>query len=244
MRMTAKMTLDTQNAIIALENEQTSAHAIRELIARHRRGQIAVSLCGVAASENTRSGASETWYHSFEQRLSRLDLLQIPILLPVTRLGFSYWGRCVLASEEMKVLEWEIHQILHPRIQYNYRAFCDVKDLDASKRVVDPEWRNAICDSQALCCHIHYGNDVFVSDDRNYRKTRKMEDLLELGAGLILTPDEAIQKLDAGEPFLIPSDAYRRLKISRDPSKRYIPTEFKRYRSWVESQPPITDRST
>ena len=51
------------------------------------------------------------------------------------------------------------------------------KDGSDSERV---KWRNAICDVQALWSHIHAGNDVFVSRDRNFHKASKLPKLLSL----------------------------------------------------------------
>ena len=52
------------------------------------------------------------------------------------------------------------------------------------------KWLNKMCDVQSMWCHIHNGNDLFVTTDRNFRKKSKLPKLVKLGAGCIVHPND------------------------------------------------------
>lgn len=226
-----KITLDTNNAIISLEDNRADATALKRLLDHNERGEVSLFLTGVSASENLKGGGTSQWYQPFECRVNNAGLGALPVLFPMMRLDFAYLDRSILASDEMIVLEWEIHQILHPSIEHNYQAFLL---RSGSERAY--KWRNAICDSQALCCHIHYGNDVFISGDTNFTAESKKPKLVALGAGEILSAQEVIDRLDARLTFPPRSDAYNRLKIESEPADSQIPLEFEHYLNYHASR--------
>ena len=51
-------------------------------------------------------------------------------------------------------------------------------------------WLNRICDVQTMWCHLHHGNNVFVTSDRNFHKATKLPRLVAMGAGRIAKPEE------------------------------------------------------
>jgi len=58
-------------------------------------------------------------------------------------------------------------------------------DLDSQK---GRKLLNQVCDVQSMWCHIRKGNDVFLTTDRNFSKTTKLDKLLALGAKRICHP--------------------------------------------------------
>ena len=52
------------------------------------------------------------------------------------------------------------------------------------------KWLNRVCDVASLWCHIHYKNDVFLTNDVNFMKQTKLPHLLALGARRICRPGE------------------------------------------------------
>jgi hypothetical protein len=43
--------------------------------------------------------------------------------------------------------------------------------------------------------HISFNGDIFVTSDKNFRTQRNKEQLIALGAGNILTPQEAVSTI-------------------------------------------------
>jgi hypothetical protein len=85
-------------------------------------------------------------------------------------------------------LERQIHEILHPRIEFNYADFCAAKGIDRTARMPHTTWRNAKCDVQVAWSHIWYETDFLVSNDKNFVKKTKLPRLVALGAKGILRP--------------------------------------------------------
>ena len=50
--------------------------------------------------------------------------------------------------------------------------------------------RNRLCDVLTMWCHLKYKNDVFLTNDPNFKKQTKLPPLLKLGAGQICAPGE------------------------------------------------------
>ena len=64
--------------------------------------------------------------------------------------------------------------------------FGDSPPVDPGSRA----WLNRKCDVLSMWCHIHYGNDVFVTSDGNFHKATKLPRLIALGAKRIARPEE------------------------------------------------------
>ena len=52
------------------------------------------------------------------------------------------------------------------------------------------KWLNRTCDATSIWCHIHYKNDIFLTNDGNFMKQTKLPKLLALGAKRICRPGE------------------------------------------------------
>jgi len=195
----ASFTLDT-NCLIDLELGEGEASHLRRLVAAHDANRISIAISAAAASERLPDGQFAPNFSSFQQRASRLSNRPILLLRPLCYLDISYIEWSVLGDEHLVALEEDIHRVLFPRIKFRWRDH-------ATKHGIDPEaptdsskkewlrWRNAKCDTLAMWCHIHYGNAVFVTRDKNFHKASKKAALMELGARQVLTPADAAAPL-------------------------------------------------
>jgi hypothetical protein len=112
-------------------------------------------------------------------------------------LDVCYWDHMMLPSDEDLKLEAAIHAVLFPAIEFEWAEYADKRDLQINS--IDPKWRNAKCDVQALWCHIKGERDVFVTNDRNFHSPSKVTSLAKLGAGIIAVPADAA-RLAMGAP--------------------------------------------
>lgn len=191
-RHSMKLTLD-HNCIIALENNEPDAPYLRRLIAVHNLNKISLRVAAIGSSERLPSGGYPSHFSSFERRVAALGLQQIEFSLPVGKWGITFWGRSVWASTQSESLERAIHVILFPDIEFEYQDFCMKRGLDpVNSGELGETWRNAKCDVLALWSHINDGGNIFITSDRNYHKQSKKPQLIALGAGDILKPEEAV----------------------------------------------------
>ncbi|MBP2471137.1 hypothetical protein JOF53_000009 [Crossiella equi] len=182
-------TLDT-NCLIALEEERPEASAVRQLLARHRQGEAVVEFAATMAAETQTDGTVATSISSLLDRLAAASLEHIELIRPVMVLDLVYLDWCVPASEGDDNLLRQIHEVLFPT-PFDYRdAVPDALDGEERSRE-ESRWRNKRLDGLALHCHIRAGNHVFVTSDRNFTKATKRGPLAELGAAVILTPQDA-----------------------------------------------------
>jgi len=177
-----RLTLDT-NCLIDLAEGGVTEPALRSLIRASQDGRTTLQVPAISASER---GAMPASFDEFRRWLAELGLGRAEILKPVGYWGVTYWGWAYYPSEEMTALERKLHDVLFPRIEFDY------SNHDAP---LEGKWRNAKCDVLALWSHIHHGGDIFVTSDANFRKPTKKPKLLELGAGELLTPTEAAARI-------------------------------------------------
>jgi len=120
----------------------------------------------------------------------------VELLRPMCILGLAYLDWCLVVGDEMIEREASVQRILFPRLALKFQD--DSKGEQPSKL---EKWRNAKCDVQAMWCHLHYGGDIFVTRDKVFHQKTKMPALVELGAGRILSPEDALVVLreTAGE---------------------------------------------
>lgn len=176
------ITLDT-NCIVDIDENRKDAPFVRKLVEAHAAGAAVVHVIAIMASEKQKGGGHLASFEEFTERLRRLGLGHLPQLLPLMYFDVSYWDHCLCPSEEDARLDGAIHEILFPDVPDRY--------LEGGTDEQLARWRNAKCDVQALWSHIHAGNDVFVSGDRNFHKASKLPRLLALGAERILKPKDA-----------------------------------------------------
>ncbi len=185
-----KITLDN-NCLISLDNNDKDSPAIRQIIGLHKNGTAQVFIPAIAASENQQGGKLHATFQEFEQFLKKIGCYDCYLLNPLLYLDMAYWDHAVFGPSE---LEEPIHKILFPKIPFKYAEYCRLCGINPNSGAIDKKWRNVKCDVLAMWCHIHYGNDVFITNDSNFHKATKKPRLIALGAKEILKPREAVHK--------------------------------------------------
>lgn len=194
-----KITLDN-NCIIALDNNEANAIYIRELISLHENKKIILRLATISASERKSGGI----FAEFQARVVRLGLAKLETLEDPSLMlkhpahwGLSYWGQATYGDETTLDLERKIHTILFSDtdVEFNYPEHCLKHGLDANNPEIDKKWRNKRCDVLGLWSHTYHQGDIFVTADKHFLAIIKRPLLINLGAGDILAPKDAIEKL-------------------------------------------------
>jgi hypothetical protein len=194
------LTLDT-NCIIDVELNEGAAAEIRRLLAKHETGEIELRVAGIVASERLRGGGYSPKFGEFEQRIQRLSSRAIRVLKPIGHWDVTYWDEGLCADDSMIDLEGRIHSILFST-PYRWVDIANAQGLD-SKTVPDEsnaewrKWRNRLCDSSAMWCHIYHGGDMFVTRDAKFLAPAKRAALESLGAKRIVDPVEACREVGA-----------------------------------------------
>ncbi len=186
-----RLTLDT-NAIIDLEEERPAATHLRRLLELHATGRVRLSVVGIAASERRQDGTYPTNFGEFQAKLDKVALGDVEILRPPWILGVTYLEWSILTSESVHEELEQISAVLFPGMGFSPDAYRARRELDSETVPTETTWRNHRYDVVALWSHIHYEGDVFVTSDRNFHKVTKRPQLIALGAGNILRPEEAI----------------------------------------------------
>jgi len=186
--------LDT-NCVIALEEGRAEATSVRALANAHAAEIASVGIIAISASERQKDGGHLESYTCFQNRLASLGLEHLELILPMFYFDLTFWDCAVFTDEAGLMLEQKIHQILFPNIQFCWPDFCQANGLDPSNAALNPKWRNAKCDVQALWGHINAGREIFVTSDENFHKVSKKAQLIALGAGCIERPIEAKSRI-------------------------------------------------
>ena len=197
-RMT--LTLDT-NCVIDVESGEGAVLELRRLLSKHQTGQIELQLAGIMASERLRAGGYASNMSEFADRVQRLSSRAIRVLEPIGRWGVTYWDGGVWADDSMTNLERTIHGILFAQ-SYEWAVIARANGIDPAAAPDESDtdwrkWRNRLCDSAAMWCHIHYGGDMFVTRDENFLKPVKRTALEQLGARRIGDPTDACNYVGA-----------------------------------------------
>ena len=188
-----KITLDN-NCLISLKNKDGEHVEIRALVDLHP-NQMTLYIPAIAASENQQGGVLHTNFVQFQEFLAEIGCERCELLNPMVYLDISYLDHAILPDEQMASVEGKIHDILFPNIPFLYSEYCRSFGLDPEDGVIDRKWRRTKCDVQAMWCHIHNNNDIFVTQDNNFHKATKKPKLVALGAQAILRPSECLSKL-------------------------------------------------
>ncbi len=193
------VTLDT-NCIIDLEEKRPNAQAISDIVHLNDQQMIEVRLVAASGYEKQRGETCYTNFDGFLEKIRPLGLSDLIILAPLFYVGVSALGYSMVADEPMVLFEQKIHDILFPSMPFDYNEFCTLMKVDPNhshfpNSTTDAKWINAKCDVQAMWCHIYYNGNVFVTNDTNFHKETKKARLLEIGAGAIVRPYEAVQLL-------------------------------------------------
>jgi hypothetical protein len=184
------VTLDT-NCLIALEESEPEAPFLRQLITFHDVKKINLRVVAISASERKPDGTYASNFAEFQQKIAAVGLGNVEILTPIAYSGITFAEWCLAADDEMIELERKIQEVLFPTIHFDYETYNDDRNHDN----INVRRRNAKCDVLAMWSHVRFNGDVFVTSDMNFHKQRKKDQLIALGAGNILKPQEAVSTI-------------------------------------------------
>jgi len=186
------LSLDT-NCLIDIAEGRPDSVAIRALADAHARGEASVAVVAISASEKQKNGKRLTNFDQFRARLNALALGHLEILRPMLYFDVGFWDWAYMVEAEAEILERKIHDVLFPNVEFQWTDFCSARGWNPDAQPVDDKWRNAKCDVQALWSHIHHGRNVFVTSDAKFHAVTKLPTLISLGAGQILSPQDAFE---------------------------------------------------
>jgi hypothetical protein len=192
--ITVNITFD-MNCLVDLEKNEGAAVELRSIVVAHNLGQLAISIPGIGASERLKDGTFAPNFSLFQQRINRLATRKFEILRPPFHLGLAYLDWMILGGDETIELEYKIHEILFPKISFEWTDHARACGLDPDQAARERrkewlKWRNRKCDTLALWCHIYYDKDAFITRDGNFHKSTKKSRLEKLGAKCIVFPKE------------------------------------------------------
>ena len=190
-----RVTLD-RNALLNLDRGGGDIEGLRRLVELYSNGVIMLCIPAILASERQRDGTTLDSYSKFQSFLVSLGLRDYDEFRPPLYVGMAYVGHCVIHGPEMERLERHIHEILFSNLEFMYADYLARLGPGVTPRL-QKKWRNAKCDVLAMWSHIHYGADIFVTEDRNFHKTTKKPQLIALGAKQICTPSTCAEVIEA-----------------------------------------------
>lgn len=170
-----KITFD-HNCLIHLESGGEVGNRIRSVINDSAHECFVVN---VGASEMQRFGVRPDNYAAFEELLAQIGIAHLPRLDPIAIWDVTFWDHCIFAGDEDARLLEAVQNAL-------FSGGDEASDTPGDER----KGLNRLCDALTMWCHISYGNDAFLTTDRNYFKPTKQPKLIKLGAGLICHPCE------------------------------------------------------
>ncbi|OEV04002.1 hypothetical protein AN219_37535 [Streptomyces nanshensis] len=183
-------TLDT-NCVIALEEGRSDASGVLALLNLHDSGLATVRLAATTGAETQQDGTAPPSFEIFRSRLRVLGLSHLCILKPIAIFDMAYWDWAVWAEESSVAELRQIHEVLFPSRPFDHDQAVPDSLTGEQKAKAERKWRNYRLDGLGLHTHIRAGADVYVTSDRNFRKQAKKAPLAQLGAPVILRPDEA-----------------------------------------------------
>jgi len=187
-----KLTLDF-NCIIALERNEDSSIHLRKILKLHEQSLVNVYVPAISGNEKQKNGEYSDSLTQFAFRLRNLSSRNIEILKPLAYIGMCFLDHCVFSSDELVQLDMQIHNILFPEIPFHWEDFAEKHGLNRDEP--SPRWINARCDVISMWCNIYYKNDIFITNDRNFFRQRKLHQLQDLGAHQVMKPEDAITYL-------------------------------------------------
>ena len=190
------ITFDT-NCVIALDEGEAAAPYLHRIVKGATDQGLRLRVVGISASERQQNGKSAS-FRDFEARVARVGLEGVEILLPPGIWGMTFWDKCTWGPHQSAHQAKEIHEILFPDTPFEYGDFCRKFDVDPSATPVHKKWRNRVIDTWALWQHMDSGGGVFITSDKNFNTPKKKRSLARLGAGEILRPEEAAERLCQG----------------------------------------------
>lgn len=176
-----RITLD-HNCLIDLEKDTNEGQALRNIISSTKHECFVVN---IGASELREKGIRPDRYHLFDKFINDLGLGEIKRLDPMALIDITFIDHCLISSKKMIELSNKIHSILFP------------SEIEKDSVIESPPFQpigrkflNRLCDTHSMWCHIHYGDEIFLTSDMNFHKNTKKQKLIDLGVGEIKKPSE------------------------------------------------------
>jgi hypothetical protein len=187
-------TLDT-NCLVAVDELRPEKSAIDQLIAAHNENRAEVGIVAISASERQKGGGLLENFCLFQDRIKHLGMDGLKLLEPMFYWDISFLDFSLWVDDEMLDLEKKIHEILFPKVEFDWIDYAKARDLDPDSLITEKRWRNAKCDVQAFWSHAFRKRTVFVSSDKNFHASTKKPLLLALAGGRIEYPENAAELL-------------------------------------------------
>lgn len=179
--MLTKVTLD-HNCIIDLVNQTEIGKKVESIIHNKLYQCFVVN---IGASERNGKALPPIKYENFEELLCVAGIAHLPRLNPILMWGLTFWGISDWGGEDDVKLTNAIRDVL-----FGKSTSIEITPVDQDSPAVKNKWVNQECDVHGMWCHIQYGNEVFLTTDRNFTKATKLPKLLALGAKRICSPSE------------------------------------------------------
>ena len=180
--------LDT-NCLIALEQAEPQADALRQITNRFWSGDIRLGMSVVSSSENTHGSRTDEW-EQFGARLKEVGLQGVDVLNMPFIVGLARLGQAVLTGEDDPFDA--IFKSLFPDTPRGLAEFA--RSRGESEEVAVRVHRNRLCDASVIWSVWHAGGGWLVTADKNFQ--RKRAAMLEYQVD-VMSADEAICRLDA-----------------------------------------------
>jgi hypothetical protein len=189
------VTLD-MNCIVDLEQGNVTSSYIKELIQMHKDQKINLRVVAISASELKPDRTYVSDFNEFKERIDSIGLADVQVLKPIAYQGIAFHNYCVQGVGDLGMLEKEIQEALFPETEIKYIDFCKKRRLNPNNKKNWRKWINKKCDVLAMCSHIWNDGGIFVTTDNNFHKKTKKPRLIALGAGEILKPQEAVDRIN------------------------------------------------
>lgn len=184
--------LDT-NCLIAIEQAERQAPALRQIAARFRSEDIRLGMSVVSSSENVHANRTDEW-EQFSTRLKDaglhgIDVLKIPFIIGLARLG-----QAVLPREDDPLDA--IFKSLFPDTPRDLAEFA--RSRDESEEAALRVYRNRLCDASVIWSVWHAGGGWLVTADSNFH--RKRTAMLEYHVD-VMSAEGALERLQGADPL-------------------------------------------
>jgi hypothetical protein len=175
-----KITLDP-HCIVHLAGRTEAGSRIAQLVSRRDASCYVVNIACAPVRDR---GVRPEHYEHFEGLLAIAGVGHLPRLDPLFVCDVTFWGKAVPASDEMARLAQGLGDALYGEAPGGEMPF-EGPDSPAGRR-----WLDRHCEVQAMWCHIHNRNDVFLTTDTNLKRDALRPKLGAFGAGRVCLPGE------------------------------------------------------
>lgn len=186
-----QVTVDT-NCLIFVKQGAPEASDVLAVQDAHRAGRINLRVVAASATEIKINGERVTNFVQFTAWLASIGFADHEILKPIAVTDIAIYGEAVYGGEAASDRYEAIWSVLVAgrkiaRLRANGPEFTEREQQ---------QLRNLTHDALMMWAHLHYGGDVFVTNDTDdFRRGGRGDKFLDMGAGLILTPAEAAGRL-------------------------------------------------